>query len=178
MELSDWLTIAAILLGPLIGIQLTRFLDEKKEKRERKLRVFKTLMATRSYTISLEHVTALNIIDIEFDKSNDKEKAVLIAWNAYFDFLNTIRPTDSQWYDKRKELFVEMLHRMAIVLDYDLDKTHIKNSSYSPEAHCDTENDLFKIRKGLIEVLEGKRSIPMDVVKFPHQDQTNQNDQK
>lgn len=178
MELSDWLTIAAILLGPLVGIQLTRRLDERKEKRERKLRVFKTLMATRSYATSQEHVNALNIIDLEFDKSIDKEKDVLIAWNAYLDFLNTIRPIDPQWNDKRTELFVEMLYRMAIVLDYDFEKTHIKNSSYAPQAHGNTENDLFNIRKGLIEVLEGKRSIPMDVMKFPFQEENNQNDHK
>lgn len=62
---------------------------------------------------------------------------------------------------------------MAIVLDYDFDKTHIKNSSYSPMAHGELEEQQAAIRKGMIEVLEGKRPIPLFVINFattPSQD--------
>ena len=63
MTIADWLMIAAVLLGPIIAVQLTRHLDNKKEERERKLEVFKTLMATRAYTVSWDHVVALNRIE-------------------------------------------------------------------------------------------------------------------
>lgn len=79
MTIADWLMIAAVLLGPIIAVQLTRYLDNKKEERERKLQVFKTLMATRAYTVSWDHVVALNRIDLEFDKDDKKEKAVIEA---------------------------------------------------------------------------------------------------
>lgn len=52
MTIADWLMILAVLLGPIIAVRLTRYLDTKKEERERKLSVFKTLMATRAYTDS------------------------------------------------------------------------------------------------------------------------------
>ncbi|MCH8041014.1 MAG: hypothetical protein IH977_11825 [Nitrospinae bacterium] len=74
MTLANWLIIAAILLGPLIAVQVTRYLDNKKEVRERKLSVFKTLMATRAYVVSWDHVVALNRIDLEFDKTKKKKK--------------------------------------------------------------------------------------------------------
>ena len=35
MTIADWLMIAAVLLGPIIAVQLTRHLDNKKEERER-----------------------------------------------------------------------------------------------------------------------------------------------
>ncbi len=41
MTIADWLMIAAVLLGPIIAVQLTRHLDNKKEERERKLQVFR-----------------------------------------------------------------------------------------------------------------------------------------
>ena len=87
MKTSDWLMILAVFLGPIIAVRLTRYLDDKKEVRERKIKIFKTLMATRAYTISWEHVTALNQIDLEFDKANKKEKAVIDAWKEYLDIL-------------------------------------------------------------------------------------------
>jgi hypothetical protein len=167
MTIADWLMISAVLLGPIIAVQLTRSLDNKKEERERKLQVFKTLMATRAYTISWDHVVALNRIDLEFDKDNKKEKAVIEAWKAYLDLLCERSLMPEQWAVKRLDLLVELLHKMAQVLDYDFDKTHIKNSSYSPVAHGNIENEEKAIRTSLIEVLEGKRSVPMQVVNWP-----------
>lgn len=56
---------------------------------------------------------------------------------------------------------------MSLLLDYDFDKTHIKNSSYSPIAHEETEGQQTALRLKLIEVLEGKRTIPMTIKENP-----------
>ncbi len=66
--------ILVVLAGPVIAVQLTSYLDSLKEIRERKLSVFKTLMAIRAYNVSWEHVEALNRIDLEFDHNNKKKK--------------------------------------------------------------------------------------------------------
>jgi len=163
MTIADWLMIVAVITGPVIAVRLTRYLDNQKEIRERKVNVFKTLMATRAYTVSWAHVEALNRIDLEFDAKNKKEKAVIEAWKEYLDLLNNSSIPIEQWGVKRVDLLVELLHKMAQVLEYDFDKTHIKNSSYSPRAHGETEDEQAALRRGLIEVLEGKRNIPMFV---------------
>lgn len=167
MTISDWLMIAAVLLGPIIAVQLTRYLDDKKEERERKLQVFKTLMATRAYVVSWDHVGALNRIDLEFDKNIPNEKAVIEAWKAYLDLLGDRVMSPELWNTKRVDLLVELLHKMAQVLNYDFDKTHIKNSSYAPAVHGNIEDEQRDIRKGVIELLQGKRSLPMAVVSLP-----------
>ncbi|MCU4370156.1 DUF6680 family protein [Acinetobacter courvalinii] len=161
MTIADWLMILAVLAGPIIAVRLTRYLDNKREIRDRKLKIFKTLMATRAYTVSWDHVVALNGIDLEFDGRNQKEKAVISAWKEYLDLLGDKNIPPEQWVVKRIDLLVELLHKMAQVLDYDFDKTHIKNSSYSPIAHGNLEEQQDAIRRGIIEVLEGKRFIPM-----------------
>ncbi len=56
---------------------------------------------------------------------------------------------------------------MAHVQNYDFDKTHIKNSSYSPRVHGETEEEQNALRKGVIEVLDGKRPIPMVITNWP-----------
>jgi hypothetical protein len=167
MTIADGLMILAVLVGPIVAVQLTRYLDNRKEVRERKLSVFKTLMATRSYVISWDHVVALNRIDLEFDRNNKKEKAVIEAWKEYFDLLGNKDITGEHWGVKRIDLLVELLYKMALVLDYDFDKTHIKNSSYAPIAHAHIEDELSAIRKGLMELLEDKRALPMFVKNLP-----------
>lgn len=142
MTIADWLMITAVLLGPIIAVRLTRYLDTQNEIRERKMQIFKTLMATRAYTVSWPHVEALNRIDLEFNKSHKREKEVIEAWKEYLDLLNNTAIPIEQWHIKRVDLLVELLHKMARVLDYDFDKTHIKNSSYSPRAHGETEEEL------------------------------------
>ncbi|MFN0118200.1 MAG: DUF6680 family protein [Elusimicrobiota bacterium] len=163
MTIADWVMVVAVLTGPLIAVQLTRYLDRKREIRERKLSIFQTLMATRSYTITWAHVEALNRIDLEFDKNEKKERAVLDSWKEYLDHLGQTQIPVEQWAIKRIDLLVEMLHRMATVLDYDFDKTHIKNSSYSPMAHGAIEEEFRLLRQGAIEILQGKRSLPIHV---------------
>ena len=160
MTIADWLMVSSVLSGPIIAVQLTRFIDERREIRNRKLQIFKTLMATRAYTMSWLHVEALNRIDLEFDKQEKSELAVIEAWKAYLDLLNNFEkiPPD-QWVVKRTELFVELLHKMALVLNYTFDKTHIKNSSYAPIAHANLEGQMETIRREAIELLEGKRSL-------------------
>jgi len=165
MTLTNVLMVLAILTGPVIAVQLTRYLDNKKECRGRKLSIFKTLMATRSYGMSQAHVEALNRIDLEFDSKQKKEKAVVDAWKEYLDVLGSSDTMpQEQWQIKMPESLVELLHTMATVLDYEFDKTHIKNSSYAPRGHAQLEYELSEIRRGFLELLEGKRAIPIDVI--------------
>ena len=164
MTIADWLMIFVVLVGPIIAVRLTRYLDNKKEIKERKLDVFKTLMATRANTVSWQHVVALNRIDLEFDKQIKEEKAVIDAWKEYLDLLGNIHIPIEQWSSKRIDLLIELLHKMAEVLDYDFDKTHIKNSVYSPREHGEIEETQRIIRQRIIELLDGKRSVPVTVI--------------
>ena len=56
--ISDILMIGAVLLAPLIAVQVDKYLEKKRNKKERKLNVFKTLMATRGKILDPRHVEA------------------------------------------------------------------------------------------------------------------------
>jgi hypothetical protein len=163
MDITAALTIAAILLGPIVAVQLTRYLDDRKETRQRKLHIFKILMATRGVTLSAAHVEALNQIDLEFSTKDRREKEVIDAWKAYLDHLGTQTMTGETWAIRRVDLLVELLHKMANVLQFEFDKTHIKNSVYFPRGYGEIEDDQSAIRRGVRELLEMKRVIPMYV---------------
>jgi hypothetical protein len=104
MTIADWIMVIAVLVGPVIAVQLTRYLDNTREIRGRKLQVFKTLMATHGYITSWDHVVALNRIDLEFDRNNKREKPVIEAWKAYLDHLNAKEIPAEQWVFKRIDL--------------------------------------------------------------------------
>jgi hypothetical protein len=167
--------ISAVLIGPIVAVRVTRFLDDRKEVRERKLWVFKTLMGTRAYTVSANHVEALNRIDLEFTPKKKHEKKVLEAWKEYLDLLGNKTISPDQWNVKRVDLLVELLYHMGQSLDYDFDKTQIRNGTYSPIAHGKLEEQQEAIRQGLISILEGESSLPMHIVGIPNQQDQKEN---
>ena len=170
MGLTDILMVLATALSPLIAVQVTRHLDEKNEKRGRKLQIFKTLMATRAYSLAPAHVEALNRIDLEFSSKQKLEKAVLDVWQQYLDHLGNKATQPDAWAEKRLDLLIELLFVMGQALSYDFNRTQIKNGTYAPIGHGRIEEEQEKVRRYAIELMEGKRVLPMHVTNLPAPD--------
>jgi hypothetical protein len=162
-------TIVAILVGPILAVQVERYLSRKREDRERRLRVFKTLMLTRAAVLSPAHVEALNSIDIEFKSENEKDKKVRNAWKEYLDQLAHYpkeKPSEDdqkRWKERTDELLVELLYVMAEAVNYDFDKTHIKRAAYTPVRYSDMEFEQDFIRRSLVKMFLGDASIPIQI---------------
>jgi hypothetical protein len=161
-------TIAAIVLAPVIAIGVGVYLNNRKEKREAKLWIFRTLMATRASRMSQEHIRALNMIDVTFYGKKKKSKAVVEGWKILLDhFAQDTKKMEEaelkQWTKRGEELFIDLLQRMADYLKYDFGQTDIKNTSYFPVGHGEVEDDLLYIRKGFVDILQGKLSMPIEV---------------
>lgn len=73
MHISDWLMILAVLFAPLVAVQVQKWLEQWKDKKQRKLRIFLTLMVTRVMRLSSDHVNALNLIGFTQTKSLHKQ---------------------------------------------------------------------------------------------------------
>ena len=58
--------VVAIVSGPVVAVQLQKLIERLRQRRQAKEVIFKTLMSTRGTPISLPHVQALNMIDLEF----------------------------------------------------------------------------------------------------------------
>lgn len=152
--------ISAILSGPLFAVLITEGIRRYHEMRDRKVRLFRSLMSTRASTLSPSHVEALNLIDIEFDVKKRAERPVIEAWKLYHSHLNDQSYEDTEAWLKRTELLlVDLLHAMSTCLGYSFDKAHIKNSSYYPKGYGEIELDQHRTRKSLVELLEGKKAL-------------------
>lgn len=159
---EGWLTLIAVLLGPIIAVQLQKYLERRREAHARKLALFRELMATRTTRLSPRHVEALNTIEIEFVQDKATDKPVLDAWRLYLDSLgNTpVEPGPREaHFQKREDLFVDLLFEIGRYLGFKFDKVAIRRNAYSPIAHGEIEDDQRLIRKGVVELLSGKRAL-------------------
>ena len=87
MSCNEIVSISAIILGPILAVQIEKYLERRRENKNRRLSIFKTLMATRGTVLSWTHVEALNRIDLEFS-NNKKFEKVITTWQEYFDNLS------------------------------------------------------------------------------------------
>lgn len=166
--IADSLMILAVLLAPFLAVYAQRKIDASRERKGQKLWIFRTLMATRGNKISLEHVQALNSIDLFFAKQG-KEKKIVEKWGEYLDHLNKpIKEEDpdfrvklSAWADTADDMLAELLSFMGQSLGYDFDKVRIKKGIYTPKGHGDIEYDNNVIRRGMVDIMLGKKGFPV-----------------
>lgn len=177
LELKDWATIVAALLGPVLAVQAQKAVESFREKQRRKAFLFEQLMATRAARLAPEHVRALNMVDLVFygerilgiQRRSAKEQRVLDAWKEYHDHLNN-KVDDAQislWVAQGDELFTNLLYAVSQDLGFKFDRVQLKRGAYSPVAHGEIEAEQTELRKAALSLVTGKHALKMNVVAFP-----------
>lgn len=177
LEVKDWITSAAVVLGPILAVQAQKLVERIRDKQERRLKIFKTLITTRAERVSRDHVQALNMIVVEFygrrlfgrQWQNSKEKSVTDAWNIYVAHLYEFKNYESveAWSKRSDDLFTELLYIMSLALDYNFDKVQLKSGVYKPTAHVDLENAQLAVLNGWAKILNNEKSLRMEITNLP-----------
>lgn len=170
MTTSELITVAAIVCGPILAVQAQKWIEAAREKRNRRLFVFKRLMATRGAQVSPGHVEALNMIDLEFAGRGKKNKAVRDRWREYLDHLNSLSQDPEQqrqqlvgWIEKNGELLATLLCDMGKPLGYDFNVVDIRRGVYAPIAHANFEIEMLAIRRFLVDLSESRKDLPVSI---------------
>ena len=164
---TNFAIICATLLGPVLAVQTQKWLEGHRATKERRLVIFRTLMATRAANLSPMHVEALNAIPVEFYGTGKKLKAINDAWKLHLNHHTVEGPVTEVWAQTKQDLFVELLYLISQYLGYSFSKAQIKRDIYLPRAHGDLETEQAIIRQGVVALLRGEIALPMAVKEFP-----------
>jgi len=177
-----WTTLITSIIGggipaALLTYYLTRLSDQRKERAVAKNRIFQALMATRATRLAPDHVTALNMIDLEFSIQKGrtqslKDKAVVNTWHEYADHLNS--PADKMtsaqlevWIRDGEAIFIGLLEKLSDALGYDFDRTTLKRAVYRPIGHSEAETRQEAVNRAWADIVTGKDSLPMKITSWP-----------
>jgi len=164
-----WIAIVAIITGPTSALLIGKYIEERRAKKNRKIKIFQDLMANRASRLSATWVQALNGIETEFYGQTN----VIEAWRVVMDHLYSDDANDEkkvdQWMTTLTNSTNEMLYQMGESLGYHFDKVTIKRNAYNPKAWGEIELENHAVRKKFLELLDGKRKMPVAVFeeKFP-----------
>lgn len=170
LTIDQWLVVISILaiaLGPIGALEVQKRLEDRRAIRERKMSIFRRLMATRATPMSPIHVEALNAIEVEFYGDSKADKKVLEAWRLYIDHLGYVPdggPALDRWVEKKQDLLFDLLHEMAGGLGYEFSKVTIKKNVYHPKGFVEIEGEQHALRKAALGVLSGERPVQTTVV--------------
>ena len=178
MGANEWLIVAAAIAGPILAVQAQKMVERWRTESNRRAWIFETLMATRGSRIHIDHVRALNAIDLAYYGkrwhglgARPKEfQAVLNAWRTYFGHLNQeqhtgpdAQPKVAAWQSAGNELFVNLLAALATANRYEFERDQLKEGGYSPQGYSNFENEQQLVRIGLLHTLSGNRPLPVEV---------------
>ena len=157
------LSVIAMLLSPLVALQIRSMMEHRREKRQRKEWIFKTLMSTRATTLNVDHVNALNLIDLDFKDRHNKYKKVLDAWEVYRDHLgDKVTPENANsWNVKSVDLLAKLLLEMGNSLGYDFNDVQIRRGIYYPQGFQELENKRMFVLDELCKVLKWEKAVPI-----------------
>jgi hypothetical protein len=118
-------------------------------------------MATRRTWLSPEHIAALNQIELDFQNAS----GVMSAYRTYMKHLTTpFEPKDNDRVGhERQSLRTKILSEMAKTLRIRVEQLDIFEGGYVPQGHVDIEREQAAIRRLLLEIADGKRSLPIEV---------------
>jgi hypothetical protein len=162
-------TVVALLIGPVLAVLVTRWIDSERLTQTRRMDVFRVLMRTRRMRLTPEHVGALNLVEIEFHS----ETAVIDAWKAYWAHLHRTMPPNEneqgQLFRERDALLTKLLHAIATSLKFNIEQLDIFEGGYIPQGWLDDEQNQRVLRALLLDILSGKRGIPVVPLSLPVQ---------
>ena len=156
-------TILAIVVGPVISVWVTRYLDDYRAAKARKLEIFRTLMRTRRLQLHSDHVGALNLVEVEFIDHQD----VIQAWKAYLANLEKAFPPEEdrgrfmKAAQRREALLTTLIDEIAKALDIGVAQLDILGGNYVPHGWGADEFENRWVRHAVINILSGKASIPI-----------------
>lgn len=168
LKTADVVLAVAALIGPILAVQAQKLVEQWRERRDRRVTIFRTLMATRATRLAPQHVEALNAIPIDFYG----DQVILDLWEEYFSHLCKKSSSEAEktiWHADSQRYFVALIKAIARKIGYKFNAAEMERA-YFPEGHVNTQNDQLIIQHCLARWLAGDLSVKMDVNSFPGPD--------
>jgi len=158
----------ATILGPILAVWASEIRQQRRQLRERKEWVFRTLMSTRGAKLRSDHVEAINNIEFAFPRKScisvEDARSLYRKHLRHPDSISQDQATSQAWARKLNDLFAELLFQMSLDLKVPFSKSEITEESYHPDAYIFEELMSKQIKMLALEVLKNERSIKVEPI--------------
>ena len=168
----DVITVAAIVIGPILALFTQRVLDWMRKRDDRREQLYFTLMGTRAQWLSNEHVQAVNSIDVVFPDDEN----IRALWRRCLDHLASDESA-AGWNDTLIDLRVDLYQAIGNKLGYRYTTDYLKRGIYFPRHHSAVLENQAKLLQGLATAVETGR-LKVELADPPNQVQVQQHQRR
>ena len=165
VTVAEWITIAAVITGPIAAVSITLYFDGRREKRSRKWEILRDLMLYRKQPMSRGFVGALNLIEVEFHGN----RAVLDAWDTLLEHEDDEEPSDHVELQEHLKVADEkratLIQKIACEMGIEIDSSKIYGGVH-PERWSEIESLEYDAKERLPDFLAGSTTMPVAVTKY------------
>ena len=138
MTNNEWLTLAAIVIGPMSAVGITLAIEKIRRTRERRLYIVRLLLATRHLPADAQYNVAVNLIPADF---ND-QKSVMDAWRNYHAVARERigQPPDAGHQRRMTAAQSTMIFQAMQSAGLELSEGDIQTESYVSQGFIDRDN--------------------------------------
>jgi hypothetical protein len=160
LQIYEWLTLAAILIGPIVAVIITLATEARRRTREQQTQTLRMLLSTRHLPSDPAYSTAINMIPIDFNR----ESGVMTAWNNYITTIK-IRPAPEGVDAHQQDIITKqtkLIFQMTKSLEYKLDETDIQSTAYAAEGFINRDNlmvDAWRAWPRIADALETQTQL-------------------
>jgi hypothetical protein len=129
LKLYEFLTLAAIVIGPVVAVSLQLFSERRRRKLEQQTQTMRMLVSTRHLAGDPNYTTAINMIPVDFNRN----RKIMAAWQAYIEAIR-YEPSPGNEEAHYKTTIAKQTHLIFLImqyLGYKLAETDIQTTAYA-----------------------------------------------
>ena len=157
LKFNEWITLVGILIGPIVAVLITLWVDGRRRTREQQTQVMRMLLNSRHLPSDPTYTVAINSIPVEFNSS----KRVMAAWHTYIDSVRykASEENAAALYEDVRAKQTKLIYEMMRSLGYSLAETDIQNSAYAAGGFVDRDKvfmDAWRAWPRIADALENQ----------------------
>ena len=142
LKIYELITIAAIVIGPIVAVSITLFFEGRRQERDRQNQTMRMLVSTRHLPGDAAYTTAINMIPVDFNR----QRSIMAAWHAYIESIRyqpspeNVDESLKQAVSKQTKLIFEIMR----FLGYRISESDIQATAYAAGGFIERDNIMIR----------------------------------
>ena len=152
LKLYEFVTLIAVLLGPVIAVTITLVFESRRRTRESRIQVMRMLLNTRHLASDPSYTIAINLVPVEFNR----KKEVMKSWREYIETVRFKQTPQNQ--EEHYKLMVAkqttLIYEIMKSLGFKLSETDIQTNAYASEGFINRDNLYLNSLRAMCDIAE------------------------
>ena len=146
----EWLTLIGIIVGPIIAVVISLWVEARRRDREQKTIILRLLLTTRHLVGDPGYSAAINLIPIEFAGKN----SVQTAYREYIEAANSdITDENRQKVAERTAVKqTKLIFAIARAMKFNIAETDIQTTAYAADGWIKRDNTALDSQKAMRDI--------------------------